>query len=969
MYIALSIVLYGLALYFFFRGLYVKKRNMVVLGAGIAIFTILFFRFLVFYSELLWFENLGYDDRFWTLELTRVSFIAGGAIGSAFLMTLLTLYLSPYKQRIRYLSIALAAITGGFWGLSSWESFLLFTNQVSTSLQDPILGQTVGFYLFTLPIIKSLLTLLIWLSVLALIVSLAGAYLHPNRNGVLEFYQPMGDAPTMRRLFFPVYFTGGILLVVLAIQKYIDRFNLMYSDWGAVAGPGWTDVQIRLPAYWVVSVLTLMAGLSLLLTPGRRIWQNMARKLRGEAHTNHPIALIMAAISVALLWVTALSLVPGAFQFLRVEPNEITLEKPYILHNIDFTRRAFNLHNAEEREFTADGDFTASTVEDNPDLFENIRLWDYRALDEVFRQFQEIRLYYEFRDVDIDRYMIDGKYRQVMVSAREMNVNNLPDQSKTFVNQRFKYTHGFGITLTPVSNFTREGLPEMLIKDIPPKSVYPSLEVTEPRIYYGEVESNPVIVNSNEPEFDYPSGEENIYNRYEGEGGVPLTNWWRRFVYGYRFDGTRFLFSSYPTDSSRMMYHRQVRQRVKKLAPFLTYDKDPYIVLSGGRLYWIIDAYTTSRHYPYSEPYNERESISFGDSEQDRQNTQTTQPGFAGVNYLRNSVKAVVDAYDGSVQFYVFDEEDPLIRTWSNVFEGLFRPSSEMPDDLRSHVRYPLDMLLVQGLVYAKYHMSDPTVFYNQEDLWIRATEKYRESVQAVEPYYILWKQEGNPELQFSLILPFTPKNRRVLIGWVAGLCDGDNYGKFISYNFPKDTRVLGPQQVETKIDQDSHLSGQLSLWDQRGSNVIRGNVLAIPIGNTLIYVEPIYLQAETAAYPELRLVAVMHGDELSYAESFGEALEGLFNRRAEDGRGPSLPVSDRPTQPAGSESQVRLIEEANRAFEEYVRYTSQRRYEEAGQALQELEQHLKSLNGNSNEKSTENIVIGDTTAASGNNE
>ncbi|MGB3183080.1 MAG: UPF0182 family protein [Cyclobacteriaceae bacterium] len=945
MYIALSVILYGLAGFFFFRGLYFRSKTKLALGASIAVFTILFFRFLNFWSELLWFENLGYDDRFWTLQLTRVSFIMGGAIGSAFIVTLLTVYLSPYKQRLRYLAIAFSALTGGFWGLGTWEAFLLFINQAPTELADPILGQKIGFYLFSLPLIKNTLILLLWLCALSLAVSLVSAYFYPNRKGVLEFQQPMGDARTLKRLFFPVYFSAGFLLVMMGVFKFVDRYSLMYSDWGAVAGPGWTDVNIRLPAYWFVSIVTLIIGVSLLLGPGRRFWQNLSRRIRTESFTDHAITLILVAISVTMLWATGLTVIPGAFQFLRVEPNEITLEKPYILNNIEFTRRAFNLHDVEEREFPGNGTFDAATVADNPDLFDNIRLWDYRALDEVFRQFQEIRLYYEFIDVDIDRYVIDGKYRQVMVSAREMNVNNLPDQSQTFVNQRFKYTHGFGITLTPVSSFTREGLPEMLIRDIPPKTDYESLEVTEPRIYYGEAESNPVIVNSLEPEFDYPSGDENIYTNYTGTGGVPLSNWWRRFVYGYRFDGTRFLFSSYPTDSSRMMYHRQIRERVKKLAPFLSYDQDPYVVLSGGKLYWIIDGYTTSRYYPYSEPYSGRESISFSEGDQDVQASRSTKPQFAGVNYIRNSVKAVVDAYDGSVEFYVFDDEDPMIQTWSNVYEGLFRPADEMPAGLREHVRYPLDMLLMQGLVYAKYHMEDPTVFYNQEDLWIRATEKYREQVQAVEPYYILWKQPDSEELQFSLILPFTPKNRSVLIGWVAGLCDGDNYGKFISYNFPKDTRMLGPQQVETKIDQDSHLSGQLSLWDQRGSNVIRGNVLAIPVNNTLIYVEPIYLQAETAAYPELRLVAVMHGDELSYAESFGEALEGLFRRRGEYvlAEAEAERENDPDYRPA-SYTQRQMIEEANRAFEEYVEYTSERRYKEAGEALRQLEERLKGL-------------------------
>ncbi|MDZ7721512.1 MAG: UPF0182 family protein [candidate division KSB1 bacterium] len=620
-----------------------------------------------------------------------------------------------------------------------------------------------------------------------------------------------------------------------------------------------------------------------------------------------------------------------------MEPNEITFERPFIENNIEYTRKAFDLEKVEEREFPADEQFTQNMVQEDQDLFDNIRLWDYRALDAVYKQFQEIRLYYEFFDVDIDRYRFQDQYKQVMVSARELQVNNLPQQSQTFVNRRFKYTHGNGITLTTVSDFTTEGLPNLLIQDIPPKSKYPELDVKQPRIYYGELSSSHVVVNSEEAEFDFPSGEENKYTHYSGKGGVPFKNAWRKFLFGWKFDGTRLFLSSYPNAKSRMMFHRNIRERVQTLAPFLKLDKDPYIVLAdNGRLYWIIDAYTTSERYPYSEKFANTEYLTSTGGRNTRMMPSPVDDQFRGANYIRNSVKVVVDAYHGSVDFYVFDEEDPVLQVWRNIFPDLFSPRQEMPSNLDQHIRYPADMLLIQGLVYAKYHMTDPTVFYNQEDLWVRATEKYYNRVQPVEPYYIMWEPPGSDIPEYSLILPFTPKNRQVMIGWIAGLCDGENYGRFLSYKFPKEKRVLGPQQVETKIDQDSYLSGQLSLWDQRGSSVIRGNVLAIPLKETLIYVEPIYLKAETAAYPELRLVAVMHNDNLSYAETFEKALRGLFQEVSPE-TGPGAET-------ALTASFEELVQQANQEFNDYLQKNADKQFRQAADALQNLQTTLEEL-------------------------
>jgi hypothetical protein len=763
----------------------------------------------------------------------------------------------------------------------------------------------------------------------------------------------------------PVLLASGALVTAVALGTALDAFHLLYSPWGVVSGAGWTDVHVRLPALGLVALLSLGLAVGPMLPAVRARWQSW---LLGRAAIQSPIRLVTASrarwrmwlrssgvqeapelVGVAAVWAAiaaisfvALVLAPMLVQWLIVEPNEITFERPYIEHNIRFTRHAFGLEDVEEQQFPATEQFTSAMMRDNQNVLSEVRLWDWRALDAVYKQFQEIRLYYEFFNVDMDRYMIGDRYRQVMVSAREMAQRNLPASSQTFVNQRFKYTHGYGLTLSTVSDFTPEGLPNLLVKDIPPQSEAAELRVDRPQIYYGELSHEPVVVNTREEEFDHPSGDQNVYIRYPGSGGVRLANWWRRFVFGWKFDGTQLLVSSYPTADSRIMFHRQLRERLQTLAPFLEWDLDPYIVLIDGQLFWIIDGYTSSTYYPYSEAFSSREVIEYRETNRSRRLTSRVAPHLDGVNYVRNSVKAVIDAFNGSVDFYVFDPDDSIVRVWDRALPGFFKDRAEMPPGLQAHIRYPESFLLVQGLVYAKYHMGDPAVFYNQEDLWVRATEKYYDAVRPVEPYYVMWELPGSDRAEFVSVLPFTPKRRQVLIGWLAGLCDGDNYGRLLAYKFPKETRVLGPQQVETKIDQDRVLSGQLTLWDQRGSSVIRGNVLAIPIEETLIYVEPIYLQADTAAYPELRLVVVMHGDELSYGETFDQALRGLFE-------GEQVGASPLEVRDAGGADQG-LAREANEAFERYLELQAAQRFEEAARELRSLRDVLQRLVGTERE-------------------
>ncbi len=915
MYLSILLFLSSVAALAFRRGIRARSRLTMIFAGALAAATALFFATLDLWGEWLWFKSLGFSGRFWTVLTTQVGLSLTAALAAALLVGLVTAPAARASKLSRYWPSIGAGLAGALWGAASWGEILLWRHGPTTELSEPILGRDTGFYLFKLPFYDRVFVLLVLVALFSLLGS-AASLLGRSRNRKLSVQTRIGpDQILSLRLCF------GWILTLLGFGAWLEIYHLLYSDWGAVSGPGWTDVHFRLPGFQVgAALLWFFGALFLAASLFPRLGKvPVLSRLSGKG--------AMATLVVALA--TGLGLLPVLVQRFAVEPNEITFEKPFIAHNIRFTRLGFQLDKADEREFPVSATFSPSTLDKNRELISEIRLWDWRALKAVHKQFQEIRLYYEFDDVDIDRYRLGGGYHQVMVSAREMEQRNLPEQSRTFVNRRFKYTHGYGLTMTPVSEFTDEGLPNFLIKDIPPQSSKPELEIGRPAIYYGELTREHVFVNTSEEEFDYPRGDQNVYTRYAGRGGVELNGLWEKFLFGWKFDGSKFFLSTYPGKGSRVLFHRQVRERVHTVAPFLEFDEDPYIVTSEGKLYWIIDGFTFSKYFPYSEPFSSKEVIEYTEGATPRSVRGRVNSHLNGANYVRNSVKAVVDAYDGTVDLYVFEPADPLIQAWEKIFPDLFKAESEMPSSLRQHVRYPADFLLTQGMVYAKYHMGDPEVFYNQEDLWVRATEKYYSGVQPVEPYYVMWELPDSNRSEFTLILPFTPKNRQVLIGWMAGLCDGDNYGRLLTYKFPKEKTVLGPQQMETKIDQDRFLSGQLTLWDQRGSRVIRGNVLAIPIEDTLLYVEPIYLQAETAAYPELRLVTVMHGDNLSYAPSLAEALQGLFRK--------SAPA------PAGAPTED-LAKAANQAFDSYLRLQGEGRFEEAAQELSRLRETLRKM-------------------------
>ncbi|HEU5133354.1 MAG TPA: UPF0182 family protein, partial [Pyrinomonadaceae bacterium] len=617
-----------------------------------------------------------------------------------------------------------------------------------------------------------------------------------------------------------------------------------------------------------------------------------------------------------------------------VKPNEIDREAPYIGYNIEWTRRGFGLDQIEQREFEAENSTAALDLPNNRESLENIRLWDWRALQDTLRQIQAIRTYYDFPDVDVDRYVTGGQTRQMMIAPREINDNKLPSSSRNWINERLIYTHGYGVTMNSANGFTPEGLPQFVLSNMPVEAKAPDIKVTRPEIYFGELTDRYVYVKTKQNEFDYPQGETYATTTYQGTGGIRVGNRLQRMLLAWGIgDMSKLPFSDDVTSDSRVLINRNIRDIVNGVAPFLTYDKDAYVVVSNeGRLFWIIDAFTESDYFPYSTHHKVA-----GNS----------------LNYIRNSVKVVIDAYNGTANFYVFDNQDPIINAYRRVFPNLFQDMSQMPADLRAHVRYPETLVRAQGEVYSLYHTQNPKVFFQREDVWsiaqqITVTEDNKKQSEPIDPYYVMMQLPGEQQKnEFVLILPFTPANRNNMIGWMAGRSDGENYGKLVAYNFPKSRLIDGPVQIEARIDQNAQLSAQFSLWNQQGSRVIRGHLLVIPLGRSLMFVEPVYLQAERSPMPELRLVVLATQEKLGYGQTFTEAMNSLFGeaavKPAPQEPGQAGPASPQQPAPSGTPAQdlPQLINKAIQEFEDYQRLTSQGKLGEAGQ---KLEQHKRTL-------------------------
>jgi uncharacterized protein len=901
---------------------------------------------LSYYVDVLWYESLGYVDVFWkTLSLQWEVFAAFAAATFIVLygsfIALKRAHLSdlpdghtifiggqplklPVEPVLRVIalgvSLAIAAATGAAM-MAEWTTFALFWDAPSnvSNVVDPIFGKPLNFFLFTLPAWQLVIS---WLLTLAVITCVMAAFFILISGGARVLAGRLSHQVTLPWRGFSIAF--AFLLLVVAMSVYIDRFELLLADHTIFGGVTYTDAHIMLTGLLIVCVALLLgAGISA---------ANAVRAPRGR--------WLIAAIVPAAVCYVALQIVSWYVSNFIVKPNELVREKPYITFNTSWTRQAYGLDRVTQREFPADTTVEAADAANNQATLQNIRLWDWRALQDTLRQIQEIRTYYDFPDIDIDRYDIDGTTREVMLAARELNVDKLPESSRNWINDKLIYTHGYGITMNPVNGFTPEGLPTLLLSNMPVHSTVPSLNVTRPEIYFGEITNTDVYVKTRQKEFNYPQGATNNLNSYEGKGGIVIGGFLRRIMIAFdENDLAKLPFSDDVNADSRLLMRRNIRDRVSTLAPFLTFDPDAYIVLGDdGRLSWILDGFTLSDSYPYSSHYRLDDN---------------------SINYMRNSVKVVVDAYDGTTTFYVFDKEDPIIAAYRRIFPSLFKDASDMPPGLRKHVRYPELLLKLQAQVYGLYHMTDPEAFYNREDLWTIATEvgmsaEGEQTTQAVQPNFVLMKLPGEHGEEFVEILPFTPANRNNLIGWIAGRSDGANYGTSVVYNFPKTKLVDGPLQVEARIDQNAQLSGQLTLWNQQGSHVRRGALLVIPIGSALLYAEPIYLQAERSPMPELRLVVLALQDKLAYGPTFESALAALFGGAVSSLTASSAPAAPAETvrnAPASAVSKQpaadlnSLIAEAAQDLADYQRLTAEGKLGEAGNKLEELKRTLDKLN------------------------
>ncbi len=892
------------------------RRSIGFIALGAFLLFSLFGEAIYLYTDYLWFGEIGYAGVFTkTLWIKVLLGVISGVLFFSLVYVNIKLAAKlrdgvvPLQSKnpevpgpaeldpmIRKLLLPVALVLGFLAAPQAamhWQSALLYFNGVPFGIQDPLLGKDIGFYLFQLPALDALYR---WFLVSLGLLLVATAFIYLLYGGV-QYSEEGLFVHRAAKIHLSVLL--ALLLLVQSGGYLLDAYKLLNSHNGVVFGAGYTDIHARLPALRVLAVAALAVSVLCLLQmrrPGLKY-------------------LLIGLGSLAAVHAIGMYAYPSFLQQFHVVPNELVAETPYIERNIRSTRHAYGLDRVEAQEFPVNEVLTAEDLQKNDATVKNIRLWNYMPLLSTYAQLQQIRTYYEFVDVDNDRYKINGNYRQVMLSARELSHEQLP--SRIWINEHLVYTHGYGVVYSPVNQISKEGLPEFFVKDIPPVS-HGFHKVTRPEIYFGELANDYVFVKTLAQELDYPAGDQNIYTTYEGEGGVPLRSFWRKLLYSARFATLRISLSNDITPESRILYYRKIQDRVRKLASFIEFDEDPYLVVTPeGRLFWIVDGYTSSDRYPYSEP---TEGIG---------------------NYIRNSVKTVVDAYNGTVDFYIADADDPVVKAYSAGFPGLFKPMEAMPEALRAHVRYPQDLFKVQARMYATYHMRDPQVFYNKEDLLSIPHRNVDEQELEMEPYYTIMRLPGEDEEEFVLLLPFTPNNRDNMRAWLAARSDGTHYGKLLALNFPKAKLVYGPKQVDARIDQDAFISQQLSLWGQRGSEVIRGSLLAIPIQDSLLYVQSLYLAAEQGSLPELKRVVAVFGNRIAMRENLEDALNELFGDAAES------PATASPSVRTAAATETAGGSPAAQAMEHYQRSMERLRagdWAGFGDALRQLEQSLQAL-------------------------
>jgi uncharacterized membrane protein (UPF0182 family) len=884
--------------------LFVFIAVLILLSASSAAFNL--------YTDWLFFEETGFSGVFTTTLSAKVN--TALVFGAVFLVYyLVNIFaanridfplrnlhifgdtLNPVKTLTVDKPVKLISLAGGFiiaflvalFGASKWEELLLFINRLDVGMRDPVFSRDIGFYFFTLPVINTLK------SFATLTVALTAAATMLNyflRGGISISERSVSLHPAVRK---HVGVMGIFLFGILALNFYIDAYRLLFTGNALIFGAGYSDIYAKLFTLRLLVVLTAVTCVFFIfaLIKGKYRW------------------VVIPAFITAVVYAGGMIIYAPLLQKFKVAPNEIELERPYIESNIKFTRFGYDLNRIEVKPFDVAYKLDAEDISRNDATIKNIRLWDNSPLLRTYSQLQQIRTYYKFIDVDNDRYSINGEYKQVMLSPRELSYSDLP--SKSWINERLVFTHGNGLAMGPVSSITKEGLPEFIIKDIPPVSTA-DIKVSRPEIYYGEIPNDYVIVKTKVQEFSYPTANENIYTKYDGKGGIELSSYLRRSVFAAKFNTTKILLSSDITPQSRILLYRNINERVAKIAPFLLYDSDPYMVVSGeGRLFWIIDCYTISRNLPYSSPYN------------------------SNINYIRNSVKTVIDAYNGDIKFYISDPEDIMVKVYSRAFPGLFSHLSEMPGDFKRHIRYPQGMLEVQARMFASYHMTDPKVFYNKEDLW----EVPSYSDKPMEPYNTIMKLPGENKEEYILLIPYTPSKRDNLAAWMAARCDMPDYGKLIVYVFPRDRLIFGPAQINARIDQDAYISQQITLWGQVGSQVIRGSLLIVPIEDSLLYVQPLYLAAsDKVGLPELRRVVVAYENDVVMEENLELALQRLFYK------GREIPVSADKIAAQIRRSPDTLAKDAMRVYEKALQMQRQGDWAGYGEQIRELGQILNKM-------------------------
>ena len=911
-----------------------KKGRLFVFGVLALLFLLInsFTGIVKFATDYLWFKEVGYTETF----LTKIK--AQAVIGvPIFIILTILLYIFIKRLKKKYdeeseiinvnkkVNLVIKLISGGaslFLTLnitsSMWFQILQYINSVDFGTKDPVFNNEVSFYVFKMPLINTVISFLISvLFLMAAAIVLFNGYLALKEGikNVSEKFEDIRQFPRQQidfnkvlnkkfaeRIINQLSIIGFLLFLLLGTKYVLRCYDLLYSRLGRVFGAGYTDINITLNLYRVLAVGCMLAAATFFAG---------ARKRKLKTALALPAALIIISIlGTSLGW--------GVEKFI-VEPDQLSKETVYMQYSIESTQKAYGLDNVKTIQFPANDNLTIEDIENNPEVIENIRINDQEPLIQVYNQLQGIRPYYVFYDVDVDRYVIDGDYKQVFLSARELDQDRLNVQARTWVNQYLKYTHGYGITVSTVNSVTPQGQPEILVRNIPP-TTETDFNIQRPEIYFGEKTNNYIIVNTDEMEFDYPSGADNVETTYEGKAGINLS-FFKRLLFSIREGSYRMLISKNIDKDSKIIINRNIIQRVSQIAPFIYFDPDAYIVANqdDGKLYWIIEGFTVSDRFPYSQP---------------------TDLLFDGwdVNYIRNSVKAVVDAYDGTTNFYIADEGDPIIKVYDKIFTDLLKPINEMPEGLRNHIRYSRAYFDVQSDIYRLYHIENPTVFFGREDYWDLANEKYMGGGEGpAGSSYLMFKLPGEEDVEFLLTNQYTPQNKDNMIALLAARNDGENYGELVLYEFPKTKVISGPNMIETKIDQDTNISSQLTLWSQMGSDVLRGNTVVIPIEESLLYVEPIYLKSDTDSnFPEMKMVVASYGEKIVMEPTLDGTIEKLFGTGGQKPRDPDIEYGD-----AGIND---LINKANLVFHEATSASQTGNWAEYGRKINELEKILNQL-------------------------